>query len=350
MSDGLTGREGPELAAPEQGGDQVAEKDRPGSRRWGERGFWLAIALLATVTVLALAAAIYRAGVVDRKEAAAQMTRELDLGLPAIEALVAYAESVAVEATLPIVGKALEPVFQPVHAAVPAYADFHYSVLGEYTELTQAALGRVGGEMEQRLFGGFDARLHEALERIEAEFTSNMNSEVARTLEDRRASEGEGTVLSQATMIGVSDALARIKIAAPIETIAVIGAAKIGARAASTTISKAVLKVIVKLSAKTAVKPVGVGAGAAGGAVIGSFGGPPGAFIGGAIGGTIAWFGIDFAVLKIDELLNRETFELELHAMIDSEQERVRAAISDFLQRRGGLEGGKTIREMRDAR
>ena len=325
-----------------------AENDKQRTRSSGERGFWTAILAFIGVTFLALGAAFYNAGVEDGDRVAAP-PQELDLGLPAIEELIAHAEAAAVKATLPKVAKALEPVFAPVHAAVPSYTDFHYSVLGEYTELTQAALGSVSTEMEERLFAGFDARLYDALRQIEVELISNMEEEVAGALEERRAAQGEATVISQATMVGVRNTLGRFRVSAPVDAIAAIGAAKIGARAASTALSKSLLKLVAKLSAKTAVKPVGVGGGAAGGAAIGSVGGPVGAFVGGVVGGTIAWFGIDFAVLKIDEFFNREDFEEELHAMIDAEQEKLRAAISNFLQRRDTLVGGMTIQEIREA-
>lgn len=319
-------------------------------RRYAGRGFWTAILSLFAITVLMLGAAIHYAGVEDEERAGAPPPQELDLGLPAIEELIAAAEAAAVEKTLPKVDEALGPVFAPVHAAVPSYADFHYSVFGEYTELTQAALGNVSTEMEKQLFEKFNARLHDALRQIETELISNMKGEVSAALEERRVAEGEGTVISEATMVGVRDTLGRFRVSAPVEAIAVIGAAKIGARAVSTALSKSLLKLIGKLGVKTAGKTMGVGGGAAAGAAFGSFGGPVGAFVGGLGGGAIAWFAIDYAVLKIDEFFNREDFEKELHTMITAERDKLRIALSDYLQGRDSFEGGKTINEIRETR
>lgn len=143
--------------------------------------------------------------------AAAPPPPQLDLGFPEIEELITAAEAASVEKTLPMVDEALKPVF----AAVPIYADFQYSVFGEYTELTQAALGNVSTEMEKQLFERFDARLNDALRQTEIELILNMEGEVSAALEERRVAEGEGDVISEATIVCVRDTLGLFRVSAP---------------------------------------------------------------------------------------------------------------------------------------
>jgi len=74
-----------------------------------------------------------------------------------------------------------------------------------------------------------------------------------------------------------------------------------------------------KLAAKSAVKGSGVLAGAGTGAALCSPTGP-GAVACGAVGGLIAWLVVDKVAIELDEALNRDEFEADIHSAIDAQQ------------------------------
>lgn len=47
----------------------------------------------------------------------------------------------------------IDKAFAPVYERIPAFLDWHYSIVGQYTELGQAALGALEEAIESRLFG-----------------------------------------------------------------------------------------------------------------------------------------------------------------------------------------------------
>ena len=52
----------------------------------------------------------------------------------------------------------IDTAFAPVYTGIPAFMD-HYSVIGQYVELGQAAFGRLQEESSARLFAGLQERL-----------------------------------------------------------------------------------------------------------------------------------------------------------------------------------------------
>ena len=89
---------------------------------------------------------------------------------------------------------------------------------------------------------------------------------------------------------------------------------------------------LAKLVAKSAVKGGGILAGAGAGTVICSPAGP-GALVCGAIGGLIAWLAVDKAVIELDEALNRDVFEDDMHAAITAQQQQLKAALQQAYAR-----------------
>ncbi|MFT5365034.1 MAG: hypothetical protein ACI9VX_002673, partial [Dinoroseobacter sp.] len=55
--------------------------------------------------------------------------------------------------------------------------------------------------------------------------------------------------------------------------------------------------------------------------------GPIGAAVGGAGGFIVGWLATDYAVIKLDELFNREEFEAEIRAMIGAERAALRTIL-----------------------
>ncbi|OUD13864.1 hypothetical protein [Thioflexithrix psekupsensis] len=102
----------------------------------------------------------------------------------------------------------------------------------------------------------------------------------------------------------------------------------VGAQAARLIGQRTSGKIVTKLVARTAAKATGIGSGAATGAAAGAAAGSVvpvagtaiGAAVGGIIGAVAGWLITDQVVLKLDELLNRSEFEIEIRTAIDEQK------------------------------
>lgn len=327
------------------------KEERATRRPTAMRAAWCTI-LVFLVLSLGLVLAAYHGARVSMSEMV-EAHVEVEAPPPVFEAPKGVVEDwarraaeVATKAATTELRARLDVVFAPVHAAVPAYADFHYSVLGEYIELTEAALRSVSSSMEERLFEGFDPRLIAALDEVGKTYQAAFRSEIEQSAEAGRLALGEEAILGAATRLAIEDTVARAGVGVPAE-IAAAGVGAIGAKAAAAALGKALVKGVAKIAAKSAVKPLGIGGAAAAGAAAGSPAGPPGAVIGGVVGAALGWFTMDYAIVKIDELISREAFEADLHALIDGEQELLALRIEDLLASRAGV--GVTMNERRES-
>lgn len=325
---------------------------RPRMTAWG--AFWRTIVVLL-VGMAVLVAFAYRGAEISLTELE-EPPREAAIETPeppvfdapqgVVEGWAQRAAEAATDAATDELRARLDDVFAPVHDAVPAYADFHYSVLGEYVELTEAAFRAVSSSMQDRLFDGFNPRLEGALGEVGAVFEETFRAEIERDVEAGRLALGEDAIISEATRLAINDTIARAGIGLPSEIMAA-GVGAIGAKAAAAALGKTLVKGLAKVAAKSAAKPLGMGGAAAAGAAAGSVGGPPGAAVGGAIGAIVGWFSMDYAIIKIDELVNRDRFEADLRLMIDAEKELLALRIEDILIERAGLRQGETVSETR---
>lgn len=237
------------------------------------------------------------------------------------------APDAVLQKVMPQLDPLLDRAFQPVYDGIPAYADFHYSVRGEYTELVVAVAGNLEADLEKRLFQGLQQRLQDVSTEMDGEFRRAYEQILGERIRLAAGSVDLGEMTRKATR----DAVQRVAVTAPVAAAtAVVGTVSMKA------ISKAVAK---KVAAKVAVKATSKGA-LKGGSVLGGMGtgaaicSPTGlvAVACGVIGGAIAWVATDAVVIGLDELLNREEFEQNLREAIDAEKARVRQAMTQQLQ------------------
>ena len=227
----------------------------------------------------------------------------------------------------------LDELYVPVYGGITSYADFHYTVLGEYTELVGAALGTAADAIENRLYDGFDERLERVANTLDARFADEFRTVLMQELQAEIPSELSDVPLAPVTQQAIEDALARVRVTVPVGTVM----ATVGGAAAIKAVSAAIAaKVATKVAAKAAGKGVAKGTGILGGAGLGalggSWGGPVGAAVGGVIGGAAAWFAVDAAVVTIDEYFNRDDFEADLRVMVDEHQGVVRGHLISALE------------------
>ena len=210
------------------------------------------------------------------------------------------------------IGPMLDAAYQPAYHAVPEYADFHYSVWGEYAELGTAAIGDVGAKLEEMLFSGLEPRLESIALKLDEEYSSTLQAEIKKEI---TRIEVSGAMLGPLTENAISNAQRRMLVTVPVGTVAITGT-----KATAAIIAK---KIATKLAAKATLKAGGkwavVGTTASGAAALCSWSGP-GAGLCAAAGGIGAWLVADYGIVKLDEYWNREEFEAELREMITEQK------------------------------
>lgn len=267
-------------------------------------------------------------------------------------------------------------VVQPVLRRVPVYADWYYSLKGEYQRLLHAAMGDLPQFVAHRL----DALLLqpagsvESIERYRQALSSRLEGQmgeavnglqqlVVRLVKDHRRQTPEGSQVrvvgdwridnrlgenlepflrldgGDLTRQGVASAAGAVVAAAATKKLAAATVAKLsaagqgGGGAAALAAGKLGAKSAVK-AAGGAVAGAGAGAGAASGAalcgatLVGLPLAPGCALVGGVISGIATWLLLDKAILEADELLNRAAFEADLRAALSSQLSAAHEALN----------------------
>lgn len=253
------------------------------------------------------------------------------------------------------IDSAVSLAFSPVHEHVSYFADWYYSLTGEYMRYAHAIGGDMGEYLQQRLTetvflpAATAVNLDNMLEELNAALLREMNHSGTRLtaqlelviaasswpLRDREAVAGDSLNLDQLFAAGLQPGSADLN-RQVFATLAATGtgvavAKGLGAMVVKNTLAKVAATksfhmasaLLAKLVAKSAIKGGGVLAGAGAGAAICSPTGP-GALVCGAVGGLLAWVAVDKAVIELDEALNRQLFEEEIHAAIATQERKLK--------------------------
>ena len=221
--------------------------------------FWGAIVFMAIATVtVALIGSL--------RSVSPDSTIPLEFESTVIEDFIDGATEATLQEVLQRTDPLLDDVYAPVYAAIPDYADFHYSLVGEYSLLSMALQGGIGDDLQQRLFRGFQQRTNSALDELESLsielYKSNLDAEVREALN----AESAGAVLGEATQLALDDAVARARLSIPMAGAAVVlgsGGLKVLTAGMATKLGTAIAA---KATAKGAVKGGVALSGAGGGA------------------------------------------------------------------------------------
>ena len=230
--------------------------------------------------------------------------------------------------------KQIDRAFAPAYEQIPAFLDWHYSIVGQYTELGQAALGALEEAIESRLFADLQERIGTATESVGRVMQEEMRTEIENWLrrESQTVPPGLATTYERMLEVTVANTVERFTVSAVPSAVVAVGAGA-GSTVAVAVVAKAVAKkVMATMGLKTVGKTVGgfwsrLG-GVVGGATIGTVLGPFGAVVGGVAGGAAAWLALDGAVVNIDERLHREDLERELIELVDEQKARVKSAMA----------------------
>ncbi len=243
--------------------------------------------------------------------------------------------------------------FEHVYKQIPVLANFHYSLIGEYSEIAAILSSKSESETHKILFerSNFDANLEKNLEQVQKEAIELLAKAVRNindyTQQSLQLSHAELELINKTLAITLEDTKQRFSHTLMTVRVAGVGVAGAGSALlvagsgkllAKTVSKKAATKVLTKLAAKTAVKATGISGGAAAGAAIGGaagsvvplIGNAAGAVVGGIIGGVAAWVVTDKIIIEVDEYLNRPEFEAELKALIDEEKSVMKTRLKEL--------------------
>lgn len=305
---------------------KVTLSDTP--RKSFSRSFWVTIFTILGITLLLSLLSSSRDFSSSSGSTSVATPRQYEIQSSVLRELLSSSIAEAALATTGsnFIESGVDIVYEPVYAAVSAYADYHYSVIGSYTELIAGAVGDPVREIEERLFAGFDQRMTGLTSDIDARF----HAEVARIFDSKVDEElPEGVTrsnLSDVTEAIIQDTFERVAASSPVSALAagVVGSQVAAKKVSANFLGALAAKATAKLAAKAGTSVLG---GAAAGATAGAALGPVGAIAGGVLTGAAIWLGVDAIFVGLDEYFNREEFEADLVAMITASKEETKAEL-----------------------
>ena len=304
---------------------QVTEPDQKRNRRIVSLSFWATVFFLAFATIGLMLAS--RPDVVDVPH-----TQTVELPRTTLERLLSETAVAAIQVVELDIDPLLDTVYGPAYAAISEYATFHYSVLGQYVELTAAVQGQMSEGINDRIFEGFEQRLTDAASALDQRYIEAYRTILQDQIAAELATDGISLPLGEITDAVLQDAVARAQTTLPLGAVAagIVGSGSL--RAVSVAIAaKLATKITAKLAASGVIKGGTILAGAGGGALLCSWSGP-GAVLCGVVGGAAAWLLTDAVVVNLDEYFNREEFESDLRALLDEDRARIRSILLAALE------------------
>lgn len=254
----------------------------------------------------------------------------------------------------------LDAAFSPAHEKIPEFADWYYSLTAEYLRYAHAIGGNITGYLQnqllQRVFepaqlestiDGLLPAVNNSLDQLLSDSRQTISQQlqsmaVAHSIGDNPGAQGISSRLNLDSLLDVQPDLNeqiinRQLISAVTATGAGIAAGKgLGALLVKKILTKiaasksflAASGLLTKLAAKSAMKSGGALGAAATGMVICSPTGP-GALLCGVVAGVAAWVAVDAAIINLDEMLNREAFEADMHHVLKEQREKMSAAYTE---------------------
>jgi len=200
-------------------------------------------------------------------------------------------------------------LFEVAHNNIDIFLDFHYSVIGEYVELGNMAVGKIEEHIKNRLFGDdFNIKMETILNEISEDYQYNLKEHLK--VMHTRANMGVDSELNAGAIKHLEGdihqhfllqqgKLATIIVATLASKIAKTIATKLATKQATIIASKA--------STKVGMKSAALISGVSVGAMCGPF-----VWLCSPIAATALWFGTDAIVVSVDEKLNRDEFRKDI--------------------------------------
>ncbi|WP_418179385.1 hypothetical protein ACNSOO_00720 [Aliarcobacter lanthieri] len=186
------------------------------------------------------------------------------------------------------------------------YLDFHYSILGEYTQLFAFAFGDINKIINEKLLGkDFEKNINQLS--IDIVNSSYLKIEEHLKNTQKIATKDVDLELNKNSLDNLKLNIENNLKTNLIDMKATVIAGAIATKLTISITSKISAKIALKSAGKTAAKLTTSTTAASGGIACG-FAAP----ICGIAFGTIAWFGTDAIVINVDEYINKEDFKEEI--------------------------------------
>ncbi len=226
------------------------------------------------------------------------------------------------------IDKKIDTAFAPIYEQIPKFLDWHYSVSGQYQQLSEAAFGDLESEMEEWLLSGVHERLEDASAKINEIFKAEFRSLIEQKIQDelQTVDKASRDVYEKMLTKAMQNSIQRFTASVAGPGLAAFQVAIAGKALFGAITKKLLASVAIKTGGKTAAKIVGS---AASGAAVGSFLGPIGTAVGGTLGAIFGWFALDAVVVNVDAHFNRADFEQELIALIDERKDEVKSSMQE---------------------
>ncbi len=320
------------------------------------RFFWITVFILALLYALVVKSASEKTNKISENEIAA-IKEMLIKKEPEIEKLLETSAKNLKKEIEKTISSNIDKAFEPLYKQIDNFANFHYSVTGEYTELASLLLKKTDYAVREYLIkpANFRKNLNEALENIKKTASDLTKKETKKTNEEIEKllnSENENdTIVSKLLSYEENKVFKRFEneyanlFRAGGTVTAALGAKALSKALCKKITAKILAKTALKTGTKTGAKIAGIGAGAASGAEVGSLLGPAGAAIGGVVGAIAGWIATDKIVIETDKFLNEEEFKKDIKNMIDEEKEKMKKR----LYKRYSLLTNRLEKERRDS-
>ncbi len=220
------------------------------------------------------------------------------------------------------IGREVDRFFAPVYGKIDPFLNYHYSVIGEYSELGLAAGNKLQEAIQRRVLGeDFQKRLVSLGVTIDSCY-----QEIFRRYADRLGTtlfKGINLQINAPLILSFDQQIKDRIVVQKIKLGAMAGTA-IGVKIVGTIAAKMGTKMLSKGAVKGGAKIAASGEAAAAGTLCG-----PLAWICAPIAAGIVWFGSDKVILKIDEKLHRKKLKAELTKLVDAQKEKLKAELSN---------------------
>jgi len=217
------------------------------------------------------------------------------------------------------VDNVFDHIFQDIkNNNMDKFLDFHYSVMGEYTELGAMATGKIGKTIQEKLLGtDFKRKIQNATSQIDNEYIQAMKRH--SSFIEHHAYQNVDMNLNSESIAAINNEIQK-NISQQGGKIGVLLSARLIPKIVATISAKLAAKVTGKIALKAGAKLAAKSASSLTGASAGSICGPA-IIICSPVFAVTAWFTTDAIITKGDESLNRKQFKAEIISLLNQQNQ-----------------------------
>jgi uncharacterized protein YsxB (DUF464 family) len=308
------------------------------------KGFWITIIIFLAIYLFLNIVAVNKLNNTKPKPLITeQLIEEIKKKAPKLVSIIENLPNNYKKKIQESIDKNIDRAFAPLYTHINDFADFHYSVKGEYTELAATLTNNIQKFLTDKIFkpANFEKNLNNALNNINSDVKNILRdyySQIKNQLKTQFNLNDKQTdiVINKIFALSKNDVLQRFnnELYDSLREIGLGGGAATAIvikKLMTKNISKAITKkILAKITLKASSKVAAAAAGAATGIESGLSCGPGAILcspIGGAIGAVVGWFATDKIVVEIDKYFNEDKFKQQIKHLIDKQKEQTKQTL-----------------------